>query len=132
MASNAPRQRRRLRQPWQCGFCNLQNLKEAEEFEENPDPVLSQNWIRELAELCGDFDAADVPHPAVSADGELHLTGRESGMLAARRERLSRNRRADRRRTGSLRCLTRWGLKIGACPRTRDQFETITAQTPGK
>ena len=78
MASNAPRQRRRLRQPWQCGFCNLQNLKEAEEFEENPDPVLSQNWIRELAELCGDFDAADVPHPAVSADGELHLTGRES------------------------------------------------------
>ena len=35
MAGNAPRQRRRLRQPWQCGFCNLQNLKEAEEFEEN-------------------------------------------------------------------------------------------------
>lgn len=41
MAGNAPRQRRRLRQPWQCGFCNLQNLKEAEEFEENPDPVVS-------------------------------------------------------------------------------------------
>ena len=39
MAGNAPRQRRRLRQPWQCGFCNLQNLKEAEEFEENPDPL---------------------------------------------------------------------------------------------
>jgi hypothetical protein len=49
MAGNAPRQRRRLRQPWQCGFCNLQNPKEAEELEENPDPVMSHSWIDAIA-----------------------------------------------------------------------------------
>ncbi len=56
IAGKAPRHRRHLWQRRQCGICNLQNLKEAQEFESHslrhPLPFIF-SWLRTISRSSG-------------------------------------------------------------------------------
>jgi hypothetical protein len=59
MAGTAPRQRRRLRQPWHSGFCNLQNLR----TRKSSNPTLStRKYLAVVARQSAGNKVSDCVH----------------------------------------------------------------------